>query len=635
MSADPAHLAVMDNRARRGVTAIGDDREGELRLGDVDERPQGRRFRRALATPLGLSRVDWGAATERECTPDPGRPMARGRRCPAGGLGRIHHEPSKYTLLLRTRSARYPGGPTRSRFRYASRVTTPEKRLYLREAWEDASRRDRPKDAAAALEALGRLEPQEPRWPHRLGEVLRRLGRVAEAEAAFVRAVRVYVSHGFLTRAAAVAKIVVEMNPARADILKELDQAPAQKLRDEHRPAPTSHLNPRMPPPPRLPSGTMGALLPPGEIGPVPKPPIPREEPHDDAPIMPKSAAVSGGDDDDKEEDERPSLVAGVPVDRLGVVAAAMGLEQAKDAAADEVRFENVPDVFAINIDVSELESQEEMNDAPEIEVRDFEADEPSSAVRLALMSGATLFAAVPPEAMAELVDAAELLEMKHGAFVYRREEAANGLYVLVEGMVLLVRPGAARALALNEGQVFGEDCLLEGAARAVDVRVNGRMLALRIPKEALDRVVARHSAVGDVLFDVLVRRLVTNALQTSTLFAAFDLPTRKELARLFEVRRASPGVVIKRSGKRSDGLYLALAGTFEVERDGKKSLLQLGTMFGHTSLVSEALEKHTIVVRNDAVVLRLSAARFLTFAARFPAALAHLTELAKNPLAV
>jgi CRP-like cAMP-binding protein len=218
---------------------------------------------------------------------------------------------------------------------------------------------------------------------------------------------------------------------------------------------------------------------------------------------------------------------------------------------------------------------------------------------------------------------------------VYRRNEPANGLYVLVEGMVLLVRPGAPRALALKEGHVFGEDCLLEGATRAVDVRVNGRMLALRISKEALDRAVARHTTLGDVLFDVLVRRLVTNALQTSTLFAAFDLPTRKELARLFEVRRASPGVVIKRSGKRSDGLYLALAGEFEVDAAGKKALLPLGTMFGHTSLVSEAPEKHTIVVRKDAVVLRLSAARFLAFAARFPAALAHLTELAKKPLAL
>jgi CRP-like cAMP-binding protein len=249
-------------------------------------------------------------------------------------------------------------------------------------------------------------------------------------------------------------------------------------------------------------------------------------------------------------------------------------------------------------------------------------------------MSGATLFAAVPQDVMTELVGAAELLEMPHGAIVYRRNEPANGLYVLVEGMVLLVRRGDPRALALHEGQVFGEDCLLEGATRAVDVRVRGRMLALRIPKDALDRVVLRHSAVGDVLFDVLVRRLVTNVLQTSTLFAAFDLPTRKELARLFEVRRASRGVVIKRSGKRSDGLYLALAGELEVERDGEKALLPLGTMFGHTSLVSEAPETHTIVVRNDAVVLRLSAARFLAFAARFPAALAHLTELAKTPLA-
>jgi putative transposase len=214
-----------------------------------------------------------------------------------------------------------------------------------------------------------------------------------------------------------------------------------------------------------------------------------------------------------------------------------------------------------------------------------------------------------------------------------KRGTPADGLYVLVEGVVVVIRPGAPCALGLAEGHVFGEDCLLQGAVRSADVRVKGRMLALHIPKRALDRIVKSHPSLGDVLFELLVRRLVTSALQTSALFAAFDVSTRKEVAHLFEVRRGAPGTVIKERGKRSDGLYVALAGEFQVvDEDGQSRLLALGTMFGHSSLLADAPEKQTIVILKDAVVLRLSAARFFGFAARFPAVLAHLSALAERP---
>jgi len=51
--------------------------------------------------------------------------------------------------------------------------------------------------------------------------------------------------------------------------------------------------------------------------------------------------------------------------------------------------------------------------------------------------------------------------------------------------------------------------------------------------------------------------------------------------------------------------------------------------------MVSAQPEKHTIVVVKEAVVLRLPAARFLTFAERFPKALAHLNDLAQRPHAL
>lgn len=496
----------------------------------------------------------------------------------------------------------------------------PKKIEKLREAWEKAVAKDRLKDALAALDGLELLEPHEARWAHRKGDVLRRLGKMKEAEESFVRAVRCYQQQGFLARAAALAKAVADLNPERAALVRELDPEPAKRIRNEVAPPRSSSpLNPKMPPPPRLPSGTMPAV----------SRPIPREDPIEFPKAQKAIDVPPPSVDVELDFDREPSSIAGVRADHISVVAQAMGLEAAKDAAPDEVRFENVPEVYSFDVDLSELEDDRTRDSSPELEVHGYGEDETPTAVRLALMSGATLFMDVPREAMTEMVAAAHLVDLPHGAAVYRRGEPADGLYVVVEGNVDLIVPGTKKKLVVSEGSAFGEDALLEDALRLATTRVSGRLLALEIPKVALDAIVLRHAMLGDVLFDVLVKRLLTMAIQTSPLFSAFDVPKRKELARLFEVRRAAPGTIIKQRGKRSDGLYLVLAGDIEVEGGSK---IPLGTMFGATSLLSDAPEQHTVRARKESVVLRLPAARFLGFAARVPDALTHLAELAKNP---
>ena len=93
----------------------------------------------------------------------------------------------------------------------------------LREQWDRAVERDRPADAVTALAALEKLEPDEPRWSQRHGEALRRLGKKRDAEEAFVRATERYVKQGFVPRAIAMAKLVMSLNPARADLLAQLE----------------------------------------------------------------------------------------------------------------------------------------------------------------------------------------------------------------------------------------------------------------------------------------------------------------------------------------------------------------------------------------------------------------------------
>ena len=76
-----------------------------------------------------------------------------------------------------------------------------------REALEKAlSRREHGK-ALVLLTTLAALEPDEPRWPHKQGDVLHSLGRSHEAAVAYRLACECYVGRGFAERGQALKSL--------------------------------------------------------------------------------------------------------------------------------------------------------------------------------------------------------------------------------------------------------------------------------------------------------------------------------------------------------------------------------------------------------------------------------------------
>jgi len=436
----------------------------------------------------------------------------------------------------------------------------------LRDVLESAIERHDRAGAADALRKLAAIEADEPRWPHRLGETLSRLGRSHEAEEAYVQASAMYASKGFLARAIAVAKLAVELNPARADLLSNLDPEPAQSLRK-----------------------------------------------------IARAAAVS------------PALAP--------VVAAVQvhALEPRADAADDEVGFDDAPDsctieVQLVDFDYSLLDEGTEpieqrkrsVAPAPPQSLR----EPPLDAERLARMSGATLFADVPRDALADIAREAERVALPDGALILAKGGRADALLVVVEGHAEVRIEGMGPVL-VGEGDVLGETTILADAVRTADVRARGDFVALRVNKEALDRIVAKHPEVGDVLFGLLARRLVSTALETTPLFAPFDPETRAEIARAFEVRRARAGTVLQEKGKKSDGLYLVLSGAARAragEGDAAEPLTH-GALVGHEMLLARAPAPRTVTIETEAVVLRLPATKFTAFVTEYPPALAYLSS--------
>ncbi|MBI5531305.1 MAG: cyclic nucleotide-binding domain-containing protein [Deltaproteobacteria bacterium] len=495
----------------------------------------------------------------------------------------------------------------------------------LRATLEKALEKDKPKDVVASLQGLEKLEPAEPRWPQKLGDYLLRRGNKGEAEVAYLRAFDVLARQGFLPRAVAMAKLIVELNPKRGDLLEKINQDAARALREKPSLSPGLRFPPGVlaPPPARVaatPAKPTPANIPPAPLTPaVIQPAAPPPAAIHTAPPA-KASSTS----------QTLSFAPGAPIP--GAVSSAPPLARAQDAEVDEVRFEDLSEDDIVEVDTSDMEA---ISLSPAKAAHVLAPPDPSAAL-ISKLSATTLFANVAPKTLAALVVAAKRIELKDDELVVKKGDPADAIYVIAEGTARVILPGMrGGSVELAAGQIFGEACLVRRGRRQADVRARGRVVLLRIAVQDLHRIMGDHPELGELLFNLLAGRLVSNLLQTSTLFAAFDMSQRKEIARLFEVRQAPSGTVLQELGKRSDGLYIALMGEFDMEEGGLVATLSAGSIFGHGSLLTRAPADRTIVASSDSVVLRMPASRFASFAAQFPPALEYLAQLSAEPLSM
>ena len=441
----------------------------------------------------------------------------------------------------------------------------------LREKLHNALRRERLAEALRQYEALEGVEPQEARWPHRKGDLLKRLGRPNDAVAAYEQAIDLYARQGFVARAAAMAKVVMGIAPDRADVLARVKPGAARKL---HRST--------------------------------------------------RSAIVTADFEPEAEGEEiTHTKKKRISTDALPLIAD-------PSAVNDALRFSRPPGARrpTLDLDISDLELQER----PPLD--DEGLDQRPTPEHLAQLPSMPLFAEIPQAMLARIVQESRLVVLEPGERLIDRGTTADALYVLVEGSVQLVRDTEDDRLVLSEGDVVGTSCLLERVNYEGDVTARTDVSALRISKLLLDRLVAEHPPLGDVLLEMLGRRLVSTLVRTGPMFAAFDSAARAQVASMFEVRRADRGTTIIEAGKRTDGLYIPMIGELSaIGADGEElGRVKLGRALGQHSILTRTPSPVTVMTNSDVLVLRMSARRFHELASLHPAMVAHLEELALRP---
>jgi CRP-like cAMP-binding protein len=558
----------------------------------------------------------------------------------------------------------------------------------LRKELETALAKRREDDAADVLGKLMEADPKTPRWPHKRGDLLRKLGHNKLAIESYAVAATVYAEQGFIARAVAMAKTILNLDPSRIDVLESVDPEAARKLHRVHRP---NALSARPPSPPRhaavleddeLPAQPAprrhpmvldddGPATPPqrhpmvldddmpaapparrhpmvlDDDLPMPPPAPPRAAPRaGPAPQKPRPLTLDQLSEPPPAALPRPAAVPRLQLDGYGdptdlntgsALELADELVIAPDVRPNETRFSNAPPARrrppSIDIELTDLELGKRIPALPPVPAS--MPPTPPSPKQLSKLPLFPLFAEVPKHALALLVQGADVIELQDGSVVMRRGELADALYGIVEGAVEVGVSSQQMRLTLSEGDVFGESALLAGEKRHADVVVKGYLVALRISRAVMNQALAAYPPLAEVLLELLTRRLLGNLLQASPLFQEFDMRGRQEIVRLFEVRRAPAGTFLAEQGKQMDGLYINLTGELEVAQRGATLAVHgTGTMFGHGAMLTHEPSTISVRTRNNMLVLRLPSTAFHALIMQYPAIFAQVSDLSGSEVA-
>ncbi len=445
--------------------------------------------------------------------------------------------------------------------------------------------------ALEALAALARLDPEDPAWPKRRAELHRQRGEPGRELEALVRAAELQTEAGQVARAIATCSRILDIDPEHVETQDRLQLLYEIPTDTGVGPAPGGSVEP-----PWIDLSPGGST------------------PDEDAPIeeLVLTEVVS---------EARPAEVG----DHGGPGAAEIPLGAPDQTEPLDLKLE------AVDLD--------EAMDPESLPAPHATPDETQSQ----LMKGA-LLRALGAAGARQLFDHSEVVDLPPGARVFRQGELADRLFVILDGAVVPVAegevPGTGRSLrlgVLESGDFFGEIGILANQPRnaTVSTLVETRLLA--IERRVVWRLVREHPEALALLLRTLRVRLVDRLVRTNPLFAVFGRAKRSAFARQFRMLEVTDGATVIRQGLTDQGLYVILAGRFDVIEeldDGSEkhhASLGHGEVFGEFSSLCAQPASATVVARGKGWLFALSQQRLEQIARENPRLHELLRELAQQ----
>jgi CRP-like cAMP-binding protein/tetratricopeptide (TPR) repeat protein len=481
--------------------------------------------------------------------------------------------------------------------------------------------------ALAALAKLEALEPTDGEWPRRAAECHRERGDTAAQVEALGRATECYAGNGENTKAIAMCKVILGLEPGRLKTQKRLSELTDAFNRNSQRsPALRQIQSLRVLSSERAPKIVVDSLAPTGAGASAP-PPL----------RVDAQARVS------LQDALRQRRAARAQEARSRPEGTAVDAAEAAEAPDATVTLEAIPAL-------DELISPEHQGPmtlpapAPEFAPEDpfdppsQELVEQSRELALRALPSTPLFSELGPDALSPLIQRATLVSMAAGELVYRESDPADALYVIVSGSVAIVAGDAPRMeiVRLGENEFFGENALLDNELRPTSVEALEPTALLRIERAVLRELLEDQPRALKVLLRFLRERMVQHLLQTNPLLGLLSLRERRALAARFEFRKLDAGELLIEQGQRSPGLFILLSGTIDVllHEAGDAhpvALLHAGAVFGEMSLLGEPRATADVRSVSEGFTFLLPEHEFRHAVAAHPVLLEFATLLAES----
>ncbi len=421
----------------------------------------------------------------------------------------------------------------------------PDPRKLKNEATEMVSKGKWKRALELYLE-LEKLEPNDGAWPQRAGDAARRLGKPADAVTYLRRATDAYAKHGFLLKAVAVCKVILEIDPRQRDVqdrLASFHAARATSVLGKPTPLPTQPVRvpdgaalTEVPLAQVVPNSRLSSTLPPGQAHVYE---IPIDEITVD-PVAERLMAQSPAVATARDALAKTPLFSSLDEQRLKLLITRCRL---KSLAEDEVLFRrgDPPDHLYVIADgeVAILGPDDKrevkrlhdgdffgeiaiMADQPRSNtvratistevlaidratIADLVADSPRVLKTLLrfvrdrllenLIAVSPLFAPFSGADQRELASRFEFVEAEPGALLMRGAEVAPAMMVILCGTVAVQRKNVPLA-ELGQGEVLGALSLLTMQPVGADVVARSKLFLLLLPRSLFHEVILTHPQV-------------------------------------------------------------------------------------------------------------------------------------------
>ena len=234
------------------------------------------------------------------------------------------------------------------------------------------------------------------------------------------------------------------------------------------------------------------------------------------------------------------------------------------------------------------------------------------------------LFGDLDSASLQTLISKVRVVILEEGQVLFRQGDAANSLYVVVEGAVVPIAEGERRRklAVLERGEFFGEIGVMAKQPRnaTIEAIVDTKLLA--IDRRLLWELIAKQPSVAKSILRFLRARLIDRQIRTNLFFAAFAHAEREAVARQFRVLEVKDKTRVVEMGKPADGLFVVLSGSLaRVDSDQGKEMgeLGLGDVFGGLSLLEGQPARYDVIARGKCWLVVLREKRFRRILAANP----------------